>query len=382
MQNFLKILSSYQTHISLGMRNSQRERFGFLALLILLGFGLIPVPILADTTKFDAAKIVTGKLPVFVHQHWHFPHHNQPISGVIWYPSQSKTPPIHVMKVGDNKVFYGRPIQTGANLADGKFPLIVLSHGLGGNQYNISWLATALVTHGYIVAGVNHPGTTSGDFAPHHAIRHWTRAQDISHLLDALLADPVYGKGIDQQNIAVLGFSLGGLTSLQLVGARTDLSKYRQFCADDKNKIDCQIWEKSAIDLGEISADKFGQSLIDKRVKRVITIDPPLTVAMNVADLQKRRDDVLLINLGDTANRLPTTDLWQDGQGFARHFPAQNYHQILQGNHFSFLGLCKPEGARFLREDGEDPVCDAPDKSDREKIHRKILSLVIDFLQK
>ena len=73
------------------------------------------------------------------------------------------------MKVGDNKVFYGRPIQTGANLADGKFPLVVLSHGLGGNQYNISWLATALVTHGYIVAGVNHPGTTSGDFAPHHA---------------------------------------------------------------------------------------------------------------------------------------------------------------------------------------------------------------------
>ena len=92
-----------------------------------------------------------------------------------------------------------------------------------------------------------------------------TRAQDISHLLDALLADPVYGKGIDQQNIAVFGFSLGGLTSLQLVGARTDLQTYRQFCADERLKSDCQI--QKAVLTRKISADKFGQSLIDQRVK-------------------------------------------------------------------------------------------------------------------
>ena len=178
------------------------------------------------------------------------------------------------MKVGDNAVFYGQPIQTGTNLATGKFPLVVLSHGLGGNQYNISWISSALVAHGYIVAGVNHPGTTSGDLPRimPFAIGHGRKI--FRTFLMRCSPIPYMARELISKILRYLAFRWG-VTSLQLAGARTDLQKYRQFCADEKNKIDCQIWQKSGIDLSAISADKFGQSLIDKRVKRVIAIDPP-----------------------------------------------------------------------------------------------------------
>ena len=57
---------------------------------------------------------------------------------------------------------------------------------------------------------------------------------------------------------------------------------------------------------------------------------------MKATDLQRRRDDILWINLGDAPHRPSTTDLWQDGQGFVCHFPAENYHQICKAIIFHF----------------------------------------------
>ena len=39
------------------------------------------------------------------------------------------------------------------------FPVVLLSHGLGGSSFGYTSLIEALVSHGYIVAAIQHPGT-------------------------------------------------------------------------------------------------------------------------------------------------------------------------------------------------------------------------------
>ena len=42
-----------------------------------------------------------------------------------------------------------------------KFPLILLSHGIGGSSTMMAWFGSALASHGYIAAAVNHPGNNA-----------------------------------------------------------------------------------------------------------------------------------------------------------------------------------------------------------------------------
>ncbi|MGA7456070.1 MAG: hypothetical protein WBW51_01915, partial [Methyloceanibacter sp.] len=43
-----------------------------------------------------------------------------------------------------------------AELAEGRYPLVMLSHGRGSNPLQYAWFAETLAAHGYIVAGLYH----------------------------------------------------------------------------------------------------------------------------------------------------------------------------------------------------------------------------------
>lgn len=55
-----------------------------------------------------------------------------------------------------------------------KFPVVVFSHGSGSTSFNYTWLIEDLVSHGSIVAAIEHPGTAlmvsfpDGRFVPFH----------------------------------------------------------------------------------------------------------------------------------------------------------------------------------------------------------------------
>ena len=91
-------------------------------------------------------------------------------------------------------------------------PLLLLSHGYGGNWRNLNWLASLMAAQGYIVAAVNHPGTTSGNKNEADAQRLWLRPQDLRRALDELIASPEIAGEVDPQRIAAIGQSLGGWT--------------------------------------------------------------------------------------------------------------------------------------------------------------------------
>jgi dienelactone hydrolase len=100
--------------------------------------------------------------------------------------------------------------------ADGRFPVIVFSHGLEGDGDQLSGRAEQWARAGYIVALPTFPltsgtGAIAGDFVNQPA--------DVSFVIDSVLAldadpsDPLHAH-VDTDHIAGAGHSLGGATTL------------------------------------------------------------------------------------------------------------------------------------------------------------------------
>lgn len=130
------------------------------------------------------------------------PHHGHGMIGAIWYPSTGDG---RAFVFADSAVFHGVTVVEEATLQDGIHPVVLLSHGMGGNIRSLTWLATDLAEQGAIVVAVNHPNSTWGDFDMEAGLQHWTRAQDLSLALDTFpVSDRVCGGEIFGRCIPVL----------------------------------------------------------------------------------------------------------------------------------------------------------------------------------
>lgn len=116
---------------------------------------------------------------------------------------------------------------------DGEFPLVVFSHGYGGERRQTTHFCTHLASHGYAVASLDHVGNTTADVFlqainpqdgiavpdPLDAIRKFVkdRPLDASFLIDRVLA----GDGavrVNANRIGMTGHSFGGWTTLAVAG--------------------------------------------------------------------------------------------------------------------------------------------------------------------
>jgi predicted dienelactone hydrolase len=123
-----------------------------------------------------------------------------------------------------------------AGLAEGRHPLVMLSHGRGSNPLQYAWFAETLASQGYIVAGLYHYRANTYDQSiAYLSNKIWQRPRDISSAMDFLLKDPVWGKAIDAERIGVAGHSQGGFTSLWIGGAKVNADKFLAFQQGWKN---------------------------------------------------------------------------------------------------------------------------------------------------
>lgn len=99
-----------------------------------------------------------------------------------------------------------------------RHPLVLLSHGTGGNRFSLAWLAIALVKQGYMVIAPDHWGNTFDNKIPEYFVRYWDRPLDVRFLLSQIFADENLCKYIDHEKIGALGFSFGGNAVLALAG--------------------------------------------------------------------------------------------------------------------------------------------------------------------
>jgi len=300
------------------------------------------------------------------------------VEGSVWYPPAAKTYPA---PIGDGPVF--RPAQAwiGADIADGRHPLVLVSHGSGGNMDGLGWLSSELARRGAMVVAVNHPGSTSGDSSPRRSARFADRVRDLSAVLDHVLQDPDFGGHVDRDRIHVLGFSLGGISALQAVGLEFRARRLGLHCAKDPSVPGCDFYCNGGVDFRHADISLTDGAYADKRIQGVIAVDPGFPFGFTQESIARMEKPALLINLGSQETIWPEVNMGELGAGWEPKFPNATLVEISPATHFSFLAVCKPGGAQILLEEEDDPVCSEPTGADRAAVHAQVIKAVSRFLE-
>lgn len=299
---------------------------------------------------------------------------NRPLEMVVWYPSTTTDTP---KLIADTIVFFGNPAVPDAPPTAGEHPLVVISHGNGGNWINQAWLASALAHQGYIVAAVNHPGTTSMDRSPQAAAQLWQRPNDIRRAIDAVTAQPEKFGAVAKQKIAVVGHSLGGWTALEIAGSRFDPELFAKDCKVHAQLSGCIAYQKMNPPSAPMAAD-----LSDKRVSAIVSLDLGLSRGFTDASLAALAVPVLVIGAGVPSVDLPAQ---LESADLAKRLPAASsrYVEIADASHFTFMAKCKPGAVELIEESspGDGIICgDAEGGRSREVLQQQVTSMITEFL--
>lgn len=340
-----------------------------LASLLLAGTASAPL-IAAETAGFNSIAVPS-------------PGRGQELAVKIWYPA---LPGGKEVRIDESRLFKGSPAFADAPAVPGRFPLILFSHGSGSRVESIGWLAARLAQEGFIVAGPNHPGTTSGDSTPIDTPKLWERTQDLSTLISTLTTDPAWKDVIDPDRIGVLGFSLGGAAALEIAGARANREAYARYCDTYPTMADC-VWfaggkgyvkgeavASEKVDLRRIDKARFEQSNLDPRLRAAVVVDPAMAQAYDPQSLKEIGIPIHIINLG----RPGSIPVAVEASELARLIPEGSYEWVDGARHFSFLPECQTGGAKLLESLGDtDRLCEDGGTRSRSEIHAQLQDMII-----
>lgn len=334
-------------------------------------------PLILATMTLLPMMAAADSLPGYDHIQVDAPHRPRVMEAAVWYPAGGES---YTIPLGANPVFTGTRVSFAPRIAEGRYPLIVVSHGSGGNIDGLGWLAGPLAVKGAIVIGVNHPGTTSRDSSPRRTVQVTERARDIPAIIDAALAHPDFGPMIDPDQITVLGFSLGGATALHVAGAQMDRAAYGAYCDRFADASDCRFLQRGGVDPHDLPAEWEATDMADPRVSAMVAVDPGFGYAMTDDSLSRITARSLIINLGDEKTQWDATEAGPAGANLVGRIPAATLTRLAPAWHFSFLGECTAEGPAFLEAEKDDPICDEPEGGNRKSLHDKAIAEIADFL--
>ena len=156
------------------------------------------------------------------------PLYDRPLKVEVWYPSEigegriEKTVYIDEQFVDDAIVFTGRALRN-AKPVEGKFPLVIVSHGYPGTRFMMSYLTENLASKGYVVAAISHTESTVRD-QNRFSSTLLNRPLDILFTLDEIekmsdQSDSFLYNLVDTNNVGLAGYSMGGYGIINVAGA-------------------------------------------------------------------------------------------------------------------------------------------------------------------
>ena len=155
----------------------------------------------------------------------------------IWYPAAAAGTPkpyvhlINLIRGPSVSVTTPSMAAPSAPPARGRrFPLVVVSHGLGGWDTSMTYLTENLASKGYVVAAIDHEEPiyrSVPEFIVAFENVVLDRAQDQRAVIRYLLDQAERGHGgystlIDPARLALVGYSMGGFGALAAAGANYD----------------------------------------------------------------------------------------------------------------------------------------------------------------
>lgn len=294
----------------------------------------------------------------------------------VWYPTNANG---NEVLVGDSAVFRGTPALHDAPMADGRFPLVLISHGGFRAAPNLaSWLASALAKNDFVAVIVRPPAIPNGSAKQSVLSEFWLRPADFSATITAVENDVALAGHIDMESIGGVGFFLGGYAVLGLAGARADREAFMRSCEGTHRAFDCSWFAKGGVDLHHVDAARLGRPNLDPRLKVAIAVDPDWAGALTKQSLRSISTPVHLINLGPQQGITSGFDAAE----LASMIPDASHRTIQNAGRFSSFPECQPEGSAILESEGDFKMCDDGTGRSRAAIHGQLASMITTALQK
>lgn len=236
---------------------------------------------------------------------------------------------------------------------EGAAPLVVIAHGLGSERSDFTYLARHLASHGYIVAVLEHSGSSGKykeayldgevgvDVSP---LEFYSRPRDITHLLDSLEQHPDFQKSINWSQVAAIGHSFGGTTTLLAAGAPINLNRINSFCQQDSFTLNVSVILQCRAD--DLPPGSY--NLQDSRIKAVVALSPVTSSIFGPESLSKVEVPVLM--LGGTMDFIAPFIEEQAHPFLWLTTPNKYLATIVKGSHFSTINEANIAGINdFLR---------------------------------
>jgi len=251
-----------------------------------------------------------------------------------------------------------------------KQPIVILSHGNGGNPHQLSWLTKELIRNGFLVIGVKHLDWIDGK--PH--INHWMRARDVGVMIDQL-AKSRFAANADLERVGIAGFSLGGTAAVWVAGGQsTRLDRLVPGAESVAHPDEFVRVQEAAATLDK---EMMAHDWKDPRIKAAFLLAPAWGWVFDQEGLAKinvpvsivaPENDGLLITAGNAGV-------------FAKGIPNASYRQIPgEARHCIFLS--KPNEERL----GEIPASVLPllndgPSVDRTGVQNEVAAEAVDFFK-
>lgn len=268
----------------------------------------------------------------------------------VWYPAVAGA---HEQPLLYGDVYPGQAARDAAQATLPQLsPLVVIGHGLKSSRFDMSWLAESLAANGMIVAAVDHPGTSADTWNFVEAVKMWRRAQQLSDVIDAMLAHPTFGHKINEQKIAAVGHSAGGSAVLLMGGAVADPERFaRRYPA---------------------SAPFPAHIGYDPRIRAIIALAPGTGRVFAPEGIAQMKLPALIVSgTADTETPEPFNAQYYDS-----HLQNCQWHSIPNVGHYTFKPVCNLYGK--IRSRG---LCMDKWGVNRQKVHDDVITWSQAFLK-
>lgn len=305
----------------------------------------------------------------YVNLQLHDDSRNRPLPTKVWFPTDQKDSEVSYTY---NDGFVGVVAKNGS-IKDSAYPypIVLLSHGTGGANSNLSWLAEILASNGFIVAAPNHWNNTTRNNTPSGIIRLWDRPKDISFVLDYFLSNQKWSAMIDKSRAYAAGFSAGGYTVLALAGAKHSPQQIDAFCQKNPSDGVCKV--SKGIDFSAIDFSDAGSDYTDPRIKAVFAMAPAIGKAITTESLKEISIPVRIVASQD--------DEWVDAESNAKLYSEYIGSSTLTlfegGGHFVFMQECSVMAKIIVWLTVEEDVCGFNSEENRRKLQHRAASIAL-----
>lgn len=261
-------------------------------------------------------------------------------------------------------------VWTPAGTAKGPHPMVIISHGNGGDFRSHTDTAQALAGAGFVVVSLTHTGDNWRDQS--RATDVVGRTRQLTVIVDFMLERWEGRTGIDPERLGAFGFSAGGFSVLAAAGGNPDLTRVVSHCRDHPDFYDCRlVAQRPRTGTGIQEAPRLPH---DARIKALVVAAPALGFTFTRDGLADVTQPVQLWQAG--SDQVLPSPFYAEPVRDALPRQAE-YIRVDGARHFDFLPPCPAALAANA------PVICAPTPGfDRAAFHETFNREIVRFFRK